>query len=268
MAEAWLEAADTIPTRLLEDLEPAEAAAGEAESASAREATPEPRDGSALGAWRELDEVEDGALARTWRELGDRWESEIDARERFNREHFETAWDFSGPDYAATVGHGTGRPDAPSPPGEFAIEWCARLTCQVLNGIYPGGAYTHLLSSKHAGVIQTPRFPIENDFISLRVLGGDLSLATLIIENHALPGAIYDMRYSPKRDEMVWAQWDTSFWKGFTAYVEFATQNDVTHFAFDPEDSRATNRPQASPRWALVDRGQPGSVPRRRGDPS
>ena len=244
LAEAWLEAADTIPTRLLEDLEPAEAAAGEAESASAREATPEPRDGSALGAWRELDEVEDGALARTWRELGDRWESEIDARERFNREHFETAWDFSGPDYAATVGHGTGRPDAPSPPGEFAIEWCARLTCQVLNGIYPGGAYTHLLSSKHAGVIQTPRFPIENDFISLRVLGGDLSLATLIIENHALPGAIYDMRYSPKRDEMVWAQWDTSFWKGFTAYVEFATQNDVTHFAFDPEDSRATNRPR------------------------
>ena len=243
LAEAWLEAADTVPTRLLEDLEPADAAAGGAESASAREATPEPRDGSALGAWRELAEVEDGALARAWRELGDRWESEIDARERFNREHFETAWDFSGADYAATVGHGTGRPDAPSPPGEFAIELCARLTCQVLNGIYPGGAYTHLLSSKHAGVIQTPRFTVDNDFISLRVLGGDLSLATLIIENHALPGAIYDMRYSPKRDEMVWAQWDTSFWKGFTAYIEFATQDDVTHFAFDPEDSRATNRP-------------------------
>ncbi len=139
LAEAWLEAADTVPTRLLEDLESADAAAGEAESASAREATPEPRDGSALGAWRELAEVEDGALARTWRELGDRWESEIDARERFNREHFETAWDFSGTDYASTVGHGTGRPDAPSPPGEFAIE---RHDGQLLNGIYPGGAYT------------------------------------------------------------------------------------------------------------------------------
>ena len=73
LAEAWLEAANTVPTRLLEDLEPADAAAGEAESASVvnvpfvfmtRGATPEPRDGSALGAWRELAEVEDGALAR------------------------------------------------------------------------------------------------------------------------------------------------------------------------------------------------------------
>ena len=241
LAEAWLEAADTVPTRLLEDLEPADAAAGGAESASAREATPEPRDGSALGAWRELAEVEDGALARAWRELGDRWELEIGARERFNREHFETAWDFSGADYAATVGHGTGRPDAPSPPGEFAIE---QRGGRLLNGIYPGGAYTHLLSSKHAGVIQTPRFTVDNDFISLRVLGGDLSFAVLIIENYAVPrGGIYNLRYSPKRDEMVWAQWDTSFWKGFTAYIEFATQNDVTHFTFDREDFQAKNRP-------------------------
>ncbi len=241
LAEAWLEAADTVPTRLLEQLESADAAAGEAESASAREATPEPRDGSALGAWRELAEVEDGALARAWRELGDRWESEIDVRERFNREHFETAWDFSGADYASTVGHGTGRPDAPSPPGEFAIE---RRGGRLLNGIYPGGAYTHLLSSKHAGVIQTPRFTVENDFISLRVLGGDLSFALLVIENYAVPrGGIYNLRYSPKRDEMVWVQWDTSFWKGFTAYIEFATQDDVTRFGFDREDFRAKNRP-------------------------
>ena len=241
LAEAWLEAADTVPTRLLEQLESADAADGEAESASAREATPEPRDGSALGAWRELAEVEDGALARAWRELGDRWESEIDVRERFNREHFETAWDLSGADYAATVGHGTGRPDAPSPPGEFAIE---RRDGRLLNGIYPGGAYTHLLSSKHAGVIQTPRFTVDNDFISLRVLGGDLSFALLVIENYAVPrGGIYNLRYSPKRDEMFWVQWDTSFWKGFTAYIEFATQDDVTRFGFDREDFRAKNRP-------------------------
>ena len=248
LAEAWLEAANTVPTRLVEQLESADAAAGETESASVRGATPELRDGSALGAWRELAEVEDGALAQAWGELNDSWESEIDARERFNREHFETAWDLSGTDYAATVGHGTGRPDAPSPPGDFAIGIpCkneARVRCRVLNGIYPGGAYTHLLSSKHAGVIQTPRFTVENDFISMRVLGSDLSFALLIIENYAVPrGGIYNLRYSPKRDEMVWAQWDTSFWKGFTAYIEFATQNDVAYFNLDPEDSEATNRP-------------------------
>ena len=83
-------------------------------------------------------------------------------------------------------------------------------------------------------MIQTPRFTIDNDFVSLKVLGGDLSFAVLIIENYALPrGGIYHLRYSPKQDEMVWAQWDTSFWKGFSAYIEFATQDDVTRFSFE-----------------------------------
>lgn len=239
LADAWLEAADTVPERLLERLELPERL--DAVSESARGPRGEPLDGSVLGTWRELVAVEENEVARAWLEVGNRWESEIAERELFNREHFELAWDFSGADYAATVGHGTGRPESPSFPGEFAV---ARRGDHLLNGIYPGGAYTHLLSSKHAGVIQTPRFTIDNDFISLRVLGGDLSFAVLIIENYAVPrGGIYHLRYSPKQDKMAWAQWNTSFWKGFTAYIEFATQDDVTQFTFDPEDSRATNRP-------------------------
>jgi len=114
----------------------------------------------------------------------------------------------------------------------------------VLDGIYPGGAYTHLLSTKHPGVIQTPRFRIDSDYISLRVLGGDLSFAQLIIENYAVArGGIYHLRYSPKVDQMTWAQWDATFWKGFSAYIEFATQDDVTRFQYDPEDVLLRNRP-------------------------
>ena len=239
LADAWLESADTVPARLLERLESTEAV--DEESGSARNQLDESQDGSVLGLWRELATVEEGDMARAWLEVGSRWDAEIAERELFNDEHFETAWDFSGADYAATVGHGTGRPEAPASPGAFAVE---RRGDSLLNGIYPGGVYTHLLSSKHAGVIQTPRFTIDNDFISLRLLGGDLSFAVLIIENYAVPrGGIYSLRYSPKQDEMAWAQWDTSFWKGFTAYIEFATQNDVTQFSLDPEDRLATNRP-------------------------
>ena len=76
------------------------------------------------------------------------------------------------------------------------------------------------------------------------MLGGDLSFAVLIVENYAVPrGGIYSLRYSPKQDEMAWAQWDTSFWKGFSAYIEFATQDDVTQFTLDPLDRLETNRP-------------------------
>ena len=235
LAEAWLEAAETVGERLRE----------EADSAPAASEAPAPprdeRDGGALAAWRALAAADDADLPRAWEEMRARWQAELAERERFNRALFRVAWDFAGADYAATVGHGTGRPEAPAPPGEFAVE---RRGDRLLNGIYPGGAYTHLLSSKHAGVIQTPRFTIDDDFISLRVLGGGLSFANLIIENYAVPrGGIYHLRYSPKRDRMTWAQWDTAFWKGFSAYIEFATQDDVTQFTLDPEDSRQTNRP-------------------------
>ncbi len=239
LADAWLEAAETVGARLLASAD-AEAASGRA-AAPAGTGRPAGRDGSALAAWRALAAADEADLARAWDELRARWAAEAAGRERFNRERFETAWDLAGADYASTIGHGTGRPEAPAPPGEFAIEWRGG---RLLNGIYPGGVYTHLLSSKHAGVVQTPRFTIDHDHVSLRMLGGNLSFANLIIENYAVPrGGIYHLRYSPKRDRMAWAQWDTSFWKGFTAYVEFATQDDVTQFTFDPEDAARADRP-------------------------
>ena len=242
LAEAWLAAADDVPARLRELAEPSRVVEDPAAlKGLPPTVAPAAADGTLVSAWRELVGVAPTRFPQAWGALRERWDGEIAARQRFNAAQFQTAWDFSGPDYARTVGHGTGRPAEPSSPGEFVVQ---RGGDRVLNGIYPGGAYTHLLSDKHAGVIQTPRFTIDHDFISLRMLGGNLSFANLIIENYAVPrGGIYNLRYSPKQDEMTWAQWDTSFWKGFSAYIEFATQDDVTHFTFDPEDSVQPNRP-------------------------
>ncbi|HIE94409.1 MAG TPA: DUF1549 domain-containing protein, partial [Acidobacteria bacterium] len=229
LADAWLDAVDEVPARLAALADPSgdiESPADLAGLPRVGGAGPAEPDGRLLSAWRELSVVEPAVFPQTWTAWRDRWIDDIAERERFNAGRFVTAWDFSGPDYAATVGHGTGRTAEPSPPGEFVVQ---RRGDRVLNGIYPGGAYTHLLSDKHPGVVQTPRFTIDHDFISLRMLGGNLSFANLIIENYAVPrGGIYNLRYSPKQDAMEWAQWDTSFWKGFSAYIEFATQDDVT----------------------------------------
>ena len=251
LAAAWSTAAEGLAADLLAGLAPE---AGEVEDAAARDAAEaaasdggaakraqDPTSGSALAAWRALSAVDPAGFPGAWNDLRAHWEAEIAARERFNAEHFEPLWDLGGPDYAATIGHGTGRTDAPSGPGEFAIE---RRGDRLLNGIYPAGAYTHLLSTKHPGVLQTPRFRIDSDYLSFRVLGGDLSFVQLIIENYSVPrGGIYHLRYSPKTDAMTWAQWDTEFWKGFTAYLEFATQDDATRFQLDPEDARLRHRP-------------------------
>ena len=256
LAEAWSAAAESVGDALLAPLEPGAGETGgaegepvaaedavEAESVGETDAAPAPHpaSGSVLAAWQALSAVDAADFPRAWSELRRHWHAEIPARERFNAEHFEPAWDLRGPDYAEMVGHGTGRTEAPSRPGEFAIERRGDL---LLNGIYPGGAYTHLLSTKHPGVIQTPSFKIDSDFISFRVMGGDLSFVNLIIENYSVPrGGIYHLRHSPKTEEMSWVQWDTEFWKGFTAYIEFATQDDATRFQLDPEDSQLRHRP-------------------------
>ena len=234
LADVWVNSTTATNEALLEQARViAEPESDTVNSTSSRS------DGTLVGALRELAQASD--FTATWHELQRYWQLEVETRQAFNKEHFDVAWDFSGPDYEATVGHGVGRTDVPSAPGEFSIERRGDL---LLGGIYPGGAYTHLLSTKHGGVIQTPRFQIDSDHISLRVLGGDLSFAQLIIENYAVPrGGIYHLRYSPKADQMTWAQWDTTFWKGFTAYIEFATQEDVTRFQFDSEDASLTNRP-------------------------
>ena len=249
LADAWSAAAKSVGDELLAALEPEPGGADGAEDAAGAESVdemdaapaPDPATGSVLAAWQALAEVDAADFPRAWNDLRAHWDAEITDRERYNAEHFEPMWDLTGPDYATMVGHGTGLTATPSKPGEFAIERRGDL---LLTGIYPGGVYTHLLSTKHSGVIQTPSFEIDSDYISFRVMGGDLSFVNLIIENYSVPrGGIYHLRHSPKTDVMGWVRWDTEFWKGFNAYIEFATQDDATRFQLDPEDSQLRHRP-------------------------
>ncbi|MEZ5399519.1 MAG: PSD1 and planctomycete cytochrome C domain-containing protein [Bryobacteraceae bacterium] len=166
---------------------------------------------------------------------------EADAARDFNKANFTEAWDLRR-DFPQWLGQGTGFPKKAAAPGEF---WIQPQGDRALDGIYPGGVYTNLLSNKHGAVIASPRFRIETDSISLRLLGGNFSFAQLIIENYAVPrGGIYHLRYSPKKDAMGWVRWDTTFWKGFSAYIEFATLDEVTHFLPDAESQKMKPRPQ------------------------
>ncbi len=175
--------------------------------------------------------------SRAWFE---EWKKTLAARAEFNTKNFPLRWNA-----AASFEHwprnGTGVPAAPSLPGEFAVETSGD---RAINGIYPAGVYSGLISRKHGAAITSPRFKIATDSVSFQMLGGNFSFAQLIIENHAVPrGGIYNQRYSAKADQMGWVRWDTTFWKGFTAYVEFATQNEVTLFQLDEEDGKRKPKP-------------------------
>ena len=233
VADAWIAEADGLARRIWagEDL----AVRRAMEEAACDESSP-------LNAWMALLDQDEGQFLETWNGLREEWNREIESRAAFNSRNFERIWDLSGADYEEWVSHGAGTREEPAAPGEFHVRHEGDI---VLEGIYPGGAYTHLLTTKHAGVMQSPRFEIDTDYISVKVLGGDLSFARLIVENYPLPGGgIYHQRYSPRSDRMQWWQWKTEFWKGFTGYIEFTTREDSTNFVLDPVDSKKEPRPE------------------------
>ena len=232
LAKEWLSAAKSLGKRLSEaDTAPVRRAFGEAAC----------EQDSPLQVWNELRGKSGDAFIATWRNLRDRGRETTQAHEKFNQQKFQV-WDLAGDNYDQWIGHGVGLPDKPSGPGEFRV---LQEGERVIEGLYPSGVYTHLLSTKHNGVMQSPRFKIDTDYISVRVLGGDMSYARLMVENYSVPlSGIYSQRYSPRSDEMKWRRWKTDFWKGFTAYIEFATHEDSTNFFPDPLDLRKRPRPK------------------------
>jgi hypothetical protein len=172
------------------------------------------------------------------RQWFDKWRKELARRADFNAKNFRTLFNV-GPGWFR---QGIGIYPIVSEPGEFAVEISGP---RAINGIYPRGVFSGLLSRKHGAVYSSPRFKIETDSLSFRMLGGNFGAANLIIENYAVPrGGIYNLRSTAKRDQMGWVQWDTSFWKGFTAYLEFSTLDETTHFMLDDEDNRMKPKPK------------------------
>ncbi|MBS1825066.1 MAG: PSD1 domain-containing protein [Acidobacteria bacterium] len=164
-------------------------------------------------------------------------------RREFNAKNFRNAWDLrDDAAYGKWVRQGTGAPQHASAAGEFSILPEGK---RAIGAIYPRGVYSHLLSNKHGAVISSPRFKVESDAISVRFLGGNFSFAQLIVENYAVPrGGIYHLRSSAKRDAMGWFHWDATFWKGFTAYIEFSTLDETTLFLHDDQDNKIKPKPQ------------------------
>ena len=195
---------------------------------------------SPLYPWIELASLPAGQLQSGWRRKVDQWERDRAARERYNSEKFKAIWRPS-PDATGWKMIGTGMEAGPSQAGEFSI---IPSGDRIVEGIYEQGVHSGLISRRHDAVLQTPRFTVDTDRISFRVQGTGISFVRLIVENYAVPrSGIYWQRYSPKKDQPVWSGWDTTYWKGFSAYLEFTTARDSTNFHLDPEHSRQKPRP-------------------------
>ncbi|MDX1982862.1 MAG: DUF1553 domain-containing protein, partial [Bryobacteraceae bacterium] len=121
--------------------------------------------------WLELREARNFSAAAA--ELGARYAKESASRERFNRENFTPfdGWQQSGLGLETAAA------------GGFAVTGEGSAA---INGIYPAGSYTHLVSSRLNGALRSPYLPKDRKYLSVRAMGGMLGARRTVIDNCAI----------------------------------------------------------------------------------
>lgn len=191
---------------------------------------------NALHAWVQLTSRSAGNAGdfqKRWNELTGVRKKELDTQREFNTsQRFERGRDLRirGDDW---FGYGTSFPNGqlkPRADGEFIVEPDGD---RVVNGIHTAGIFTHSLSSRHSGVLMSPRFVIESNAIAVRAFGKNSRLR-LVIENYPRGnGGIYPA-VTFDRETFGWHVLNTAYRKGQHAYIQVETNlTDRAHFGIE-----------------------------------
>lgn len=230
LAEAWLVAAERFADELA--VAPRSEELPDDDSKSARqswttweravyEAVDEgPR--NPLHAWTRLQEVGVDDFPAAWASLVENWE---DSRRRLadqRRRPYQRRWDLTGPDAQQWRAHGNGIRGA-APPGDFSVSTEGPL---IVRNIYPGGIYSHLLSSKHSALLNSPKFEIEGDEIWVRVLGRQGRVRFVMNHYPRTVGPTFRQNVL-EGDQFEWVHWDMRYWRGDPVQIELAAARDI-----------------------------------------
>ncbi|MDG2123767.1 MAG: DUF1549 domain-containing protein, partial [Verrucomicrobiales bacterium] len=133
-------------------------------------------------------------------------------------------WQLGDPaTFAAWPKHGSAFGQEPNPAGDFHIP---HEGDRIISNIFPAGAVSHTLSSKHSAVITSPRFKIpENHVLWIRAAGNDGSRLRYVVQNYPRNGTVYPIT-GLKDDQLKWHRFDLTYWSGDHAHVEIATAAD------------------------------------------
>ncbi|MFM9115188.1 MAG: DUF1549 domain-containing protein, partial [Planctomycetota bacterium] len=228
-----------------------------------------------------------GNLRERWQQLEKQVNDDRTTRREFNQTRFQALWNLSTSDRAQWFPSGTGltlqpnsttnsppRPAtavAPSSPhdskrpaaptvGDFSLEITGD---RIVRGLLPAALTTHSLSTRHTGVLLSPRFKIETNSISVHAWGQN-SWVRLVIENYPLGnGGIYPA-VRLNRDDFGWIRLDTAYRKGAYAQLEFSTDPVERAFFGVAEivasDQGETPRELSVPMGELLSGGPPSSA--------
>ena len=210
LSAAWLESTGQISSRLTEQADKSWTDA--IEKADKDNKHP-------LHAWSRLKAAEGKAFQQTWKELTDGWKVSV---EKHRERPYPTRWDLAGNDFESWFGHGTGLNKRPSRPGGFHV---LSDGDRIVAAILPAGVYTHLISTKHNGILTSPRFKFDMQKIYVRVAGDGDAKTRYVVQNYPRSGIVYPIQ-SLKGSHVRWVHWDTTYWNGDHGYLETSTAAD------------------------------------------
>ena len=144
-------------------------------------------------------------------------------------------WDMTrAEDFAAWRRDGAGA-TAPSRAGEFAV---AAEGERVVTGIYPAGAYSHLVSTKDRAVLLSPRFDLDGKYdLWLRLAGEGGAYARFVVQNYPREGSVYPVLKIIGAQRQ-WQKLALEYWEGDRIHVEVTTAADQPVLA-DPKAIRS-----------------------------
>ena len=133
-------------------------------------------------------------------------------------------WHAEGPAFARAGEKVTPRPEwSLFPDGEV-----------VVRGIYGPGIYSDRITERLTGVLQSPDFAPKQRYVSLRVVGGNVANARIIVENYQTfqaggngPFHLVTPYLNATRPQ--WITLDLQRWQGMQAYLELASFDFLMH---------------------------------------
>lgn len=189
-----------------------------------------------LHPWVKLRGLPEAQIASGWDRIAARTRAQAAGAAEMNRRVFRDRWNPAQERYGGCFHHGAGLASGPARRGDFALTLEGP---RVLTGLYPAGAMTHALSRKHNGLLATPRFRVDSDFISVRAWGGGGAQVRLIVDGYPLGTSGIFSRATLEKDEPTWIKLDVKYRRGSMAYLEFATELDLTRQDRQPAEERS-----------------------------
>ena len=285
LAAEWLAATETLPAKLLAALRQKKTEGDEEADTGLQQQLHQENlklDSFVLSLKRIADQQKSASLASTWQQLKEEYEEEARKRADFNAQNFHTYQAFGADQPHAWRTLGLGLLGDPCPPGKFVL---ASSGDNMVSAVLPAGIFTHLLSERMNGTLQSPWIPTEHKYVSIQLLGGGLSMVRAMVDSCALNEyAGGGKRYLDGAD-LHWKRFLTSAGLPHHSYLELTTKTDnlrwpdrpgaagttdeaklqsphswfgVTHVVL--HDCEETPRPELSHLVRLFDRSTPQSL--------